>query len=138
MTSTLVCRRKAIWSVCGGDNQRRTGAKRLRPHQCKASARGRRFLRSVCPASDGDLPIGLNIKTRGVHFDGSAPSGLEVLLATHPLDDTALLDRARGGMARIPPEVAVDRLAIPKSNYRGLGLRLLAKAQGGISTYAHV
>lgn len=62
----------------------------------------------MCPASDGDLPIGLNIKTRGVHFDGSAPSDLEVLLATHHLDDTALLDRARGGMARIPPpEVAL-------------------------------
>lgn len=37
-----------------------------------------------------------------------------------------------------PPEVAVDRLAVSKGNYSGLGLRLLAKAQGALSTYAHL
>ena len=71
----------------------RTNAKLLRVEDA--------FLRSVRPASGGDLPIGLNIDTRSVHFDSSAPSDLEVLLATHPLDNTALLDRARGGMARM-------------------------------------
>ena len=45
--------------------------------------------------------MGLIIDRRGIYFDTSGPSDLEVLLSTHPLDDTALLDRARGAMARI-------------------------------------
>ncbi|MEO0944194.1 MAG: capsular polysaccharide biosynthesis protein [Pseudomonadota bacterium] len=53
------------------------------------------FLRSVHPGRvRGETPIGLCLDRSGVHFDGSAPSDLETLLATHPLDDTALLDRA--------------------------------------------
>jgi capsular polysaccharide export protein len=40
-------------------------------------------------------------RTGGVHFDPGAPSAVESLLASHPLDDTALLDRAREGMARL-------------------------------------
>jgi capsular polysaccharide export protein len=59
------------------------------------------FLRSVHPGRAGDPPIGLLIDRRGVHFDSSAPSDLEHLLATHPLDDSALLMRARTGMARL-------------------------------------
>ena len=59
------------------------------------------FLRSVHPGRDGDLPLGLIIDSRGMHFDPAHPSDLEVLLATHPLDDSALLDRARAGMARL-------------------------------------
>jgi capsular polysaccharide export protein len=60
------------------------------------------FLRSVHPGRAGDPPIGLLIdRTGGVHFDASAPSALETLLARAPLDDTALLDRARLGMARM-------------------------------------
>ncbi len=59
------------------------------------------FLRSVHPGRTGEPPIGLNLDTRGVHFDSSAPSDLEHLLATHPLDDTALLDRARGAIDRL-------------------------------------
>ena len=43
----------------------------------------------------------MQIDTTGVHFDASAPSDLERLLAEHPLDDTALLDRARAAMARL-------------------------------------
>ncbi|MFN3643808.1 MAG: capsular polysaccharide biosynthesis protein [Gemmobacter sp.] len=74
-----------------------------------AAARGARlvriedaFLRSVRPGRAGDPPLGLLIdRTGGVHFDADAPSALETLLARHPLDDTALLDRARTGMARI-------------------------------------
>lgn len=54
------------------------------------------FLRSVHPNRvRSSRPIGLNLDETGVHFDGSAPSDLETLLATHPLDDTALLNRAR-------------------------------------------
>ncbi|NNE88838.1 MAG: capsular polysaccharide biosynthesis protein [Silicimonas sp.] len=54
------------------------------------------FLRSVHPGRvKSEDPIGICIDKTGVHFDGSAPSDLETLLATHPLDDTQLLDRAR-------------------------------------------
>ncbi len=59
------------------------------------------FLRSIHPGRDREPPIGLNIDQTGVHFDSSKPSDLETLLATHPLDDTALLNRARGAVDRI-------------------------------------
>jgi capsular polysaccharide export protein len=72
----------------------RTGAPLLRVEDA--------FLRSLFPArARGEAPLGLLLDTRGVHFDGRAPSDLEHLLATHPLDDTALLDRAREGIARL-------------------------------------
>ncbi|QIE45165.1 capsular polysaccharide biosynthesis protein [Pseudohalocynthiibacter aestuariivivens] len=59
------------------------------------------FLRSVHPGRAGAPPLGLAIDQTGVHFDHTGPSDLETLLATHPLDDTALLDRARGAIARL-------------------------------------
>jgi len=59
------------------------------------------FLRSVRMGRDGDPPLGLLLDTRGLHFDPTRPSDLEVLLAEHPLDDTALLDRARAGIAAL-------------------------------------
>ena len=60
------------------------------------------FLRSLFPGrADGAPPLGLLIDSRGVHFDPAAPSDLETLLATHPLDDTVLMDRARGAIARL-------------------------------------
>ncbi|MBF9047718.1 capsular polysaccharide biosynthesis protein [Rhodobacterales bacterium LSUCC0031] len=59
------------------------------------------FLRSLHPGRSGDPPLGLIIDRQGIYFDASRPSDLETLLATHPLDDTALLDRARGAKARI-------------------------------------
>ncbi len=59
------------------------------------------FLRSVRLGRDGDPPIGLNIDRSGVHFDPSTPSDLELLLRDDPLDDTALLDRARAGIAAL-------------------------------------
>ncbi|MGR3344192.1 MAG: capsular polysaccharide biosynthesis protein, partial [Paracoccaceae bacterium] len=59
------------------------------------------FLRSVHPGRAKEPPIGLNLDQNGVHFDGSVPSDLEMLLATHPLDDTPLLRRARDGIDRI-------------------------------------
>jgi capsular polysaccharide export protein len=59
------------------------------------------FLRSVRTGRDGDPPLGLLLDSRGVHFDPARPSDLEVLLAEHPLDDTALLDRARAGITAL-------------------------------------
>jgi len=56
------------------------------------------FLRSVRLGRDGDPPIGLNIDRRGVHFDPSTSSDLEVVLSEEPLDDTQLLNRARAGI----------------------------------------
>ncbi|MEM1430748.1 MAG: capsular polysaccharide biosynthesis protein [Pseudomonadota bacterium] len=59
------------------------------------------FLRSIRTGRDGAPPLGLLIDRRGVHFDPARPSELEHLLATHPLDDTALLDRARDAIVRM-------------------------------------
>ena len=59
------------------------------------------FLRSIHPGRSGAPPLGLLLDKNGVHFDPFTVSDLEVLLATHPLDDTALLNRARNAMARI-------------------------------------
>lgn len=59
------------------------------------------FLRSVRPGRAGDLPLGLNIDQRGVHFDPATRSDLELILTEDPLDDTALLDRARAGIVAL-------------------------------------
>ena len=59
------------------------------------------FLRSLHPGRAGEPPVGLTLDWSGVHFDPSTPSDLETLLTTHPLDDTALLNRARDAIARI-------------------------------------
>ncbi|PVA06880.1 capsular polysaccharide biosynthesis protein [Thalassorhabdomicrobium marinisediminis] len=59
------------------------------------------FLRSVRPGREGEPPLGLLLDRRGVHFDPSTPSDLEVILRDAPLDDTALLDRARDGIATL-------------------------------------
>ncbi|PWK60931.1 capsular polysaccharide biosynthesis protein [Roseicyclus mahoneyensis] len=59
------------------------------------------FLRSLHPGRSGDAPLGLVIDRKGIYFDATRPSDLETLLATHPLDDTGLLDRARDALARI-------------------------------------
>lgn len=56
------------------------------------------FLRSVTLGRDGSPPIGLNIDRNGVHFDPATRSDLEIILSEDPLDDTALLDRARAGI----------------------------------------
>ncbi len=53
------------------------------------------FLRSVRPGRDGAPTMGLVIDEQAPHFDAARASALETLLATHPLDDTALLTRAR-------------------------------------------
>ena len=81
------------------------------------------FLRSLHPGRAGEPPIGLNIDHCGVHFDASTPSDLETLLATAPLDDTALLDRARHAIAfmqaaHLSKYSAVDpQLAVPDPGY---------------------
>ena len=59
------------------------------------------FLRSVLPGRMGTPPMGLLIDRSGAHFDSAQPSDLERLLATAPLDDTPLLERARVAMARM-------------------------------------
>ncbi|MEM8731312.1 MAG: capsular polysaccharide biosynthesis protein [Pseudomonadota bacterium] len=59
------------------------------------------FLRSLHPGRSGEPPLGLLVDHAGVHFDPTKASDLERLLTDHPLDDTALLDRARHGMARM-------------------------------------
>ncbi|PID37244.1 MAG: beta-3-deoxy-D-manno-oct-2-ulosonic acid transferase [Rhodobacterales bacterium] len=53
------------------------------------------FLRSVATGREGEPPMGLLLDRRGVHYDSAQVTDLEELLATHPLDDTALLTRAR-------------------------------------------
>ena len=59
------------------------------------------FLRSVLPGRDGQPPLGLFLDKRGVHFDPATSSDLEQLLTHDPLDDTALLNRARAAIDRI-------------------------------------
>jgi capsular polysaccharide export protein len=60
------------------------------------------FLRSLFPGRTGkEGPMGLFLDRVGPHFDPAEPTDLETLLATAPLDDTALLNRARAAIARI-------------------------------------
>ncbi len=59
------------------------------------------FLRSLFPGRERTAPLGLLLDRRGVHFDASRPSDLEHILGTHPLDDPALMARARGCIARL-------------------------------------
>jgi capsular polysaccharide export protein len=59
------------------------------------------FLRSLFPGRAGEPTLGLLLDGTGVHYDPARPSDLETLLATHPLDDPALLERARTAMARM-------------------------------------
>lgn len=60
------------------------------------------FLRSIQPGrAGGEPPLGLLIDPEGVHFDSATPSRLERILAADALDDSAVLQRARDGMARL-------------------------------------
>lgn len=60
------------------------------------------FLRSVRPGRMGGKRLGLILDpTGGVHYDSAAPSHLERILATHPLDNSHMLHRARDAMNRI-------------------------------------
>ncbi|MDE0967843.1 MAG: capsular polysaccharide biosynthesis protein [Octadecabacter sp.] len=53
------------------------------------------FLRSVLPGRSSEPPLGLHLDTRGVHFDPSKISDLEMILQESSLDDSALLGRAQ-------------------------------------------
>ncbi len=59
------------------------------------------FLRSLHPGRAGEPPVGVFMDRKGVHFDPTTVTELETMLAQHPLDDTALLDRARGCIERL-------------------------------------
>lgn len=59
------------------------------------------LLRSLHSGRTGAPPLGLMIDSKAAHFDPTTPSELEELLASHPLDDTALLNRARSAIARL-------------------------------------
>lgn len=59
------------------------------------------FLRSIKPGRMGDPPIGLMIDATAMHYNSKAVSGLERILASHPLDDAQLLARARDGITRL-------------------------------------
>ena len=60
------------------------------------------WLRSVHPGRvAGEPPMGLLIDRLGMPYDPAQPSELEQLLATHPLDDGALIAKARDCLARL-------------------------------------
>ena len=59
------------------------------------------FVRSLRPGRMGDAPLGLLIDADAVHFDPAKPSRIETILSRNSLDDSALLERARVGMARL-------------------------------------
>ena len=58
-------------------------------------------LRSLRPEWAGDAPLGLLIDPPCMAREPAQPTRLEHLLATDPLDDTALLDRARAAATRM-------------------------------------
>ena len=60
------------------------------------------FLRSIHPGrASGEPPLGLLLDRRGAHFDPAQPSDLEELLASHPLDDSHMMRRARNAIGRL-------------------------------------
>lgn len=59
------------------------------------------FLRGLQPGRSGEAPLGLVIDHSGIYFDARRPSDLETLLRHNPLDDAALLNRARAVVARM-------------------------------------
>lgn len=68
------------------------------------------LLRSILPGRDGTPPLGLTIDRQRPYFDSTGPSDLEDLLQNAPLDDAALLNRAKAAIARI------NRLGLSKYN----------------------
>lgn len=63
------------------------------------------FLRSIGLGHTGEPPLSMVLDDAGIYYDARQPSRLEQLLVTDgagdPLDDPALLERARAAMARI-------------------------------------
>jgi len=96
------------------------------------------FLRSIHPGRQGEPPVGLLLDRSGVHFDPSSQSDLEQILATHPLDDSALMRRARDAMSRLA-EVHLSKYnafdpasPVPKPGY----VLVIDQARGDASTVA--
>lgn len=96
------------------------------------------FLRSIHPGRAGEPPVGLQLDRSGVHFDPSSRSDLEQMLATEPLDDSALMRRARDAVSRLT-EVqlskynAFDLFApVPKPGY----VLVVDQARGDASVVA--
>lgn len=88
----------AVWGHAGHSKRgewiaAQTGAGLLRVEDA--------FLRSLFPGRMGEPTLGLVTDTQGIYYDPAKPSDLESLLLTHPLDDHAMLERARLGMARM-------------------------------------
>ena len=59
------------------------------------------FLRSIHPGRAGEPPLGLLLDRRGAHFDPAQVSDLEQILASHPLDDSHMMRRARAAIGRL-------------------------------------
>ena len=60
------------------------------------------FLRSLYPGRyKGEPPLGILLDKSGVHFDPTRPSDLEKILSQHPLNDEAMLTKAKSSIARI-------------------------------------
>jgi capsular polysaccharide export protein len=60
------------------------------------------FLRSIHPGrSRRDPPLGLLVDPVGLHFDSSAPSRIETILATDSLQDSSILAAAERSIARL-------------------------------------
>ncbi|MDQ7070849.1 MAG: capsular polysaccharide biosynthesis protein [Rhodobacterales bacterium] len=59
------------------------------------------FLRSLHTGRSGEPPLGLLVDHSAMHFNSERPSDLERMLASDPLDDTHILNRARGAVARL-------------------------------------
>ncbi|AZV78987.1 capsular polysaccharide biosynthesis protein [Parasedimentitalea marina] len=96
------------------------------------------FLRSIHPGRAGEPPVGLQLDRSGVHFDPASRSDLEQMLATAPLDDSALMRRARDAVSRLT-EVqlskynAFDLFApVPKPGY----VLVVDQARGDASVVA--
>jgi capsular polysaccharide export protein len=82
------------------------------------------FLRSIHPGrSKREPPLGLLFDPVGAHFDSSAPSRLEQILASHDFQESNILDAARLGMARLKHHdlskynIHDPDLAIPQPGY---------------------
>ena len=59
------------------------------------------FLRGLFPGRTGEAPIGLVLDRSGIYYDARQSSDLETILRHNPLDDSAVLNRARSVIARM-------------------------------------
>lgn len=59
------------------------------------------MLRSLMPGRSGSAPMGLLLDKKGLHFDPAQPSELEHVLQRNPLDDAAILSRAKSAIHRL-------------------------------------